>query len=131
MGRQIGGAVVGLLAAGLVVWLVESAGHQGFPPAPGFDPRAPDLALVPLPALLSIALAWTLGPLIGGFVTTWVGKPAGPLPAMVVGLFFFAADVANLFMFGAPAWLWVVGLLAPLPAAWLGFAWARRHRPPG
>ena len=81
--------------------------------------------------LLSIALGWTLGPLVGGFVTTWVGRPAGPLPAMVVGLFFFAADVANLYMFGAPAWLWVVGLLAPLPAAWLGFAWARRRHSPG
>lgn len=130
MGRKIGGVVVGLLAAGLVVWLVEMAGHQAFPPGPGFDPAAPDLALVPLPALLSIALAWTLGPLVGGFVTTRVGKPAGPVPAMVVGLFFFAADVANLYMFGAPPWLWVVGLLAPLPAAWLGFAWARRRRPP-
>jgi hypothetical protein len=129
MGRKIGGVVVGLLAAGLAVWLVESLGQRAFPPAARFDPAAPDLALVPLPALLSVALAWVLGPLLGGFVATRVGAPVGPLPALVVGMFFFAADVANLFMIASPAWLWAVGLLAPLPAAWLGFALARRRRP--
>lgn len=127
MGRKIGGVVLGLVAAGLVVMLVESLGQSAFPPPAGFDPEAPDLSLVPLPAILSVALAWVLGPLTGGLVATLVGKPAGPVPALVVGAFFLAADVANLILIPSPRWLWVVGLLAPLPAAWLGFAWARRR----
>jgi hypothetical protein len=130
MGRKIAGVVVGLIAAGLVVWLVESVGQSAFPPPAGFDPQAPDLALVPFGTILSVAVAWVLGPLVGGLVATLVGRPAGPIPALVVGVFFFAADVANLAMIPSPWWLWVVGLLAPLPAAWLGFAWARRRRPP-
>lgn len=129
MGRKIGGVVLGLLAAGIVVMLVETAGQTAFPPPEGFDPNAPDLSLVPLPAVVSVALAWVLGPLVGGLVTTLVGKPKGPIPTLVVGAFFLAADVANLLMIPSPAWLWAVGLLAPLPAAWLGFAWARRRRP--
>lgn len=131
MGRQILGVVVGLLAAGVVVMLVEALGHAAFPPAAGFDPAAPDLSLVPLGAIASIAVAWTLGPLVGGLVATLVGKPAGPVPALVVGLFFLAADVANLLMIPSPAWMWVVGIVAPLPSAWLGFALARRRRPRG
>lgn len=129
MGRKIAGIVLGLLAAGLVVMLVEALGHSMFPPAAGFDPTAPDLALVPVGAIASLALAWTLGPLVGGLVCTLVGKPPGPVPAFVVGLFFLAADIANLAMIPSPAWLWVVGIVAPLPAAWLGFAAARRLRP--
>jgi hypothetical protein len=130
MGRKIGGVFLGLLAAGLVVALVEGLGQWAFPPPAGFDPKAPDLSLVPLPAILSVALAWVLGPLTGGLVATWVGKPKGPVPALVVGMVFLAADIANLVLIPSPLWLWVVGLLAPLPAAWLGFAWARRHRAP-
>lgn len=130
MGRRIGGVVLGILAAGLVVMLVEGVGQSAFPPPAGFDPSAPDLSLVPLPALVSVALAWVLGPLTGGLVATLVGKPPGPLPALVLGAFFLAADIANLVMIPSPWWLWVVGLLAPLPAAWAGFAWARRRRPP-
>jgi hypothetical protein len=130
MGRQIVGVVVGLLAAGVVVMLVEALGQRSFPPAAGFDPAAPDLSLVPVEAIASIAVAWILGPLVGGLVATLVGKPIGPVPALVVGLFFLAADVANLLMIPSPAWLWVVGILAPLPSAWLGFALARRRRTP-
>jgi hypothetical protein len=129
MGRRIAGVVLGLVAAGLVVMLVEGIGQSAFPPSAGFDPNSPDLSLVPLPALLSVALAWVLGPLTGGLVATLVGKPAGPLPALVLGMFFLAADIANLFVIPSPWWLWVVGLLAPVPAAWAGFAWARRRRP--
>ncbi|MCX4241559.1 hypothetical protein [Paraliomyxa miuraensis] len=128
MGRRIGGLVLGIVAAGLVVMLVEGLGHAMFPPQAGFDPAAPNLALVPVGAIALVALAWTLGPLAGGLVCTLVGKPPGPVPALVVGLFFLAADVANLAMIPSPAWLWVVGIAAPLPAAWLGFAAARRLR---
>ncbi len=129
MGRKIGGVILGLLAAGVVVLLIETIGQSAFPPPAGFDPSAPDLSLVPLPAVVSVAVAWVLGPLVGGLVATLVGRPAGPSPALVVGAFFLAADVANLLMIPSPTWLWVVGLLAPLPAAWLGFALAGRRRP--
>ena len=88
MGRRIGGVVVGILAAGLVVMLVEGVGQSAFPPPAGFDPSAPDLSLVPLPALVSVALAWVLGPLAGGLVATLVGRPPGPLPTPILGAFF-------------------------------------------
>jgi hypothetical protein len=128
MGRQIIGVLVGLVTAGVVVMLVEVLGGSMFPPAAGFDPAAPDLSLVPAGAIAAVAVAWALGPLVGGLMATLVGKASGPVPAFVVGLFFLAADIANLVMITSPAWLWVVGLVAPLPSAWLGFALARRRR---
>ncbi len=130
MGRKIGGVVVGLLVAFIVVLLIEAFGHSAFPPGPGFDPAAPDLELVPLNALLAVATAWLVGPLVGGFMSTRVAKSSGPVPALVVGLFFLVADVANLIMIPSPTWLWVVGLVAPLPSAWIGFALARRGAAP-
>jgi hypothetical protein len=122
MGRQIVGVVVGLVAAGVAVMLIEAMA--------GFDPAAPDLSLVRVEAVASIAVAWILGPLIGGLVATVVGMPAGPVLAFIVGFFLLVADIANLLMIPSPAWLWVVGILAPLPSAWLGFVLARRRRRP-
>lgn len=129
MGRRIVGVLLGLVTAGVVVMLIEALGQSAFPPAAGFDPAAPDLALVPLGAIVAVAMAWALGPVAGGLVATLVGKALSPVPAFVVGLFFLAADVANLAMIPSPPWLWVVGIAAPLPCAWLGFALARRRRP--
>jgi hypothetical protein len=41
MGRKLGGVVLGLLAAGLGVMLVEGLGQSAFPPPAGFAPTAP------------------------------------------------------------------------------------------
>lgn len=125
MARRILGFVLGLLAAGVVVMLVESLGSTAFPPAEGFDPTAPDLDLVPFGAIALVGLAWALGPLAGGLVATLVGRPPGPVPALALGGLFTLADVANLVMIPSPTWLWVVGIAAPLPCAWIGFAAAR------
>lgn len=125
MARRILGTLLGIFVAGLVVMVIEGLGSSAFPPDPGFDPAAPDLSLVPMGAIAMVALAWVLGPIAGGLVANLVGRPPGPVPALIIGGLFLAADVANLLMIQSPPWLWVVGLVAPLPGAWGGFAAAR------
>ena len=132
MPRRIVGVLLGLVAAGLVVLVVESLGMSAFPASEGFDPTNPDLSLVPTAGIAMVGLAWALGPLVGGFVASLVGRPPRPVPALVLGAFFLAADIANLVAITSPPWLWVVGIAVPVPCAWLGFAaakaWLDRRR---
>lgn len=125
MPRRILGVVLGLVAAGLVVMIVETLGMSLFPLPESFDPSNPDLSLVPTAGIAMVGLAWVLGPLVGGFVATLVARPPRPMPALVVGTFFLAADIANLVAITSPTWMWVLGIAAPLPCAWVGFALAK------
>jgi hypothetical protein len=125
MGRKILGGVLGALAGGITVGLVEAIGHAAFPPGPGFDPTAPDMSLVPVGAIASVAGAWCLAPLVGGAVATRLGRASGPATALVVGALFLAGDLFNLLAIASPWWLWVAGVAAPIPAAFFGFRLAR------
>jgi hypothetical protein len=72
-------------------------------------------------------LAHALGTLSGAFVAGWMTPGRSAIPAFVVGGFFLLGGVASVVMLPAPAWFSAVDLvMAYLPAAWLGQAWATR-----
>ena len=69
-------------------------------------------------------LAWNVVSMIGGgFVTTWIAPKAHEAHALVMGA------IQACFSFGAmltvtndvtPLWLWIGGVVATIPAAWVG-----------
>lgn len=123
---------MGMVASAVLVMIVQAVGSSLFPLPEGFDPMAPDPLRLPFAVVAVVAVAWSLGPLLGGLVSTLVAGSSSPVPAFIVGILLLAADVANLVAIPSPVWLWVVGVVAPLPFAWLGFAAAlsivRRRR---
>jgi len=123
--RKILAVLTGLILSGLVVAIVEMVGMEVFPPGEGFDPEAPDLALVPTMAIVMVGLAWFLGPLSGGLAATRIGQASKPALAMIIGGMFLLADVANLVMIESPSWLWAVGVLAPVLGAYIGYRLGR------
>jgi hypothetical protein len=114
--------VVGVLAAGLVVAAVETAGHALFPPPPGIDLANPAdqarlIAALPLGAKLAVLLAWFLGALAGAFaalrIAAW--RPAGWVVAGVMTIL----SVVTTQMFPHPWWMIAAALVLPVLAAWM------------
>jgi hypothetical protein len=117
--------LTGLIVAGVVVGVIETVGMYLFPPADGFDPSNPDVGLLPTMAVVSVALAWLVGPTLGALTATRIAQTTDRWPATVIGVLFLAADVANLLVIPSPAWLWAVGIAAPLLGAALGYVLGR------
>lgn len=118
--------VAGLLAGCIVVGLIESASHAIWPPPEFFSKEvysnpeklAEQIALVPLPAKISVLVGWAFGSLTGGFVSA---KLAGrSRPARSVGIVMLAMIILNLMTIPHPLWMSIGGILAPLPAARIG-----------
>ena len=72
-------------------------------------------------------LAHALGTLVGAFVATLFVRGKSVVPACIVGGLFLLGGIANVFMLPSPGWFNAVDLLlAYAPAAWIGYALARR-----
>lgn len=106
--------LVGLFAGGVVIMLVEAAGHAAFgTAAPG------DLESVTVPMFLSVLVAWTVGSAVAGAVAThWSAARTGGL-ALVMGLILLAGAVANMFVIPHPVWLIVAAVVLMPGAAWM------------
>jgi hypothetical protein len=135
MFRSILAIVLGVLAGGLIVGLIESTGLLIHPLPP--DIRITDSAAMkdhaakaPPAAKIPVGIAWFVGPLVGSWLAAFIARRAFLAHALVIGVIFLAADIANLFSFPHPRWLLIVGLIAPLAAAWLGATLAARMSGP-
>jgi MFS family permease len=108
--------VVGILASGLTVLLVESAGHALLGVG---DPRA--AGGITAPQYLAVLVAWVLGAALGALVATRWARRRSAVPGVVVGTFILLGAVASFAAFAHP--LWMMAASAALP--FVGFAAAR------
>lgn len=120
--KRIVGIVAGVIAAGVVVALVEGLGHMVFPPPPGLDVTKPEdqarlMEVIPLAAKIAVVAAWFLGALAGAWV---VLRLSGYRPAAwVVAGVMVALSLITTQMFPHPLWMVVAAIALPLLAAWL------------
>jgi len=139
MWRSILAVLAGIFAGGFLVFLIEIPGMLMHPLPPGADMNDVEvlrshLEKAPLGALVLVAIAWTLGPLVGSWLAATIAGRAFLGHGVIVGMFFLAADVLNIRSLPHPAWLNVVGVVAPILASWLGAFLAQRsavRRPSG
>lgn len=131
--RNILAVFAGIVAGGLVVALVEGVGHMLFPLAGGIDPSNPDslktmMSRIPVGALAFVVLAWAQGAFTGAWVAARVAADRPLTQGMLVGGVQLAAGVATMLSIPHPPWMWVLGVVLPLPAAYLGVQAAARKR---
>lgn len=116
------GVVIGVLAGGLVVFLVEGLGHRLFGTAP-----PDDLSSVTTPMFLSVLIAWVLGSALAGAVATRWSDARTALPGTIAGAILLAGAVSNLFVIPHPVWM-AVGAVVLMPLA--AYVAARRWSGP-
>ncbi len=134
--RGILAVVLGFITMGVMGMIVETIGYVIFPPPPGLDPHDPEsfaaaMKTLPIGALVSVTVAWGLATFAGAWVAARVA-PGGPLAfGLGIGVLGLSAAVATMMMIPHPLWMWVVGVVEFLPAAYLGawLAMPRANRP--
>lgn len=124
MGRTILGVVVGLVVAMAVIFLVEGLATMVSPPPPGLDPRnEADLARLVATASMTtrvlVVVGWLLGSFVGGWVAARISRAHRVAAALVIGAGIVAGVVLNATMQPHPLWMNVLGVLLPVPLAWL------------
>jgi hypothetical protein len=135
--RSLLAVIAGVIVGGIVVGLLETPGMFLHPLPPGMNLQDPEqikahFAAAPVSAQICVAIAWTVGPLVGSYLAARIARRAYLAHGVIVGLVFLAADVYNLRSFPHPTWLAVVGIASPLAMSWLGSALAAwtTPRPP-
>mgnify|MGYP007070581564 CR=1 FL=1 len=121
--RRMVGLIVGIFAGALMVALIEAAGQKIFPPPPGADLKDPAqlralMSQLPVGALVSVVVAWVLGAVAGGQIAMGIARD--PRVSLAVGFFLTVMGAMTMSSFPHPIWMWIAGLLLPVPSAWLG-----------
>ena len=124
--RIILGVVIGVVIGGLVVFLVEGAGHAMYPPPPGTDLSNPEslktlMATMPTGALVMVMLGWFLGSLAGAWIARLVAKR--DIAAWIVAILFICLTATNFLYIPHPVWMMIAGVLIPMVSAWLVTRW--------
>ena len=120
--RIVLGVVAGLATAFVCVFAIEFVSHMVFPPPPGTDVTNPAdlerlMEIIPPAALALVAAAWFVGALAGAAVANAVAKRA--LAGWIVALLVICGGVWTMIVIPHPIWMWALGILLPLLAAWL------------
>jgi hypothetical protein len=134
MGRTILGILAGMVAAWVVIMACQFGSAALYPPPPGLDLRQPDqlaafIADAPATAMALVVASWVLGAFIGGWVAARIARAHPTFAALAIGLLVVVGVVANTAMIPHPLWMTVLGLVLPLPAAWLASRSARPRTP--
>jgi hypothetical protein len=129
--RSILAVIAGVIVGGLTVGLIELPGMFLHPLPKDFDFKnsaAMNAHFVNAPVALKVLVlaAWAIGPFVAAFVACWIARRTYVTHALVVGIIFMLLDLANLFQFAHPWWMWLGGIVAPPITAWLGGRTARR-----
>lgn len=131
--KSIVAALAGLVAAFIVIYLVELLSHALYPTPQDFDYRKPGaleelIEKAPTGSLVFVIVAWALGSFVGGVVASLVA-PAKPMGhAMVVACILMFAGLINLIALPHPVWFWIIGLAVYLPFAYLGSKFVIKSR---
>ncbi len=125
MVRGILGLFVGLGAAVLVIFAVESLGHLVYPVPAGLDPNDPEsiraaMASLPLGALLFVLGAWTVGAITQGIVASKIS--GGRVAAYVGGVGLLASTFINLWTIPHPTWFAAAAVALLLAGTYVGIS---------
>lgn len=103
--------LVGGFAGGIVILLLESAGHRLLGTAgPG------DLAAVTPAMFASVLVAWLVGSAVAGALATYWARASTVGLGAVVGVVLLGGAVANFIAFPHPMWM-IVAAVVGMPAA--------------
>lgn len=130
--KNILAVIAGIIAAVIVIFIVEALSNMLFPPSSKIDMENPEqvkqmIENAPFGALLLVVIGWAIGAFSGGLVATIVSNNKKSFPALIVGMLLMIAGIINLMMFTHPIWMWIFGLGVNLPFAYLGYRFVSKR----
>ena len=125
MAKRFFSVIAGLIAGGIVIYLIQMISARQYPLPPELDPADVEamkehIAGLPVGAFLYIILAWAMGALVGGFIAGIIIREKAVLYAVIIGAILMSFGFINLIMVPHPVWFWFAGMAVFLPFAWLG-----------
>ena len=120
--RALLAVIAGIAVAYGGIAVLQSIGHQMYPPPEGVDPAdreafAEVVRQMPVPALLLVLLAYAVGTFFGAWLAARIA--GRPFPALLVGGVMMLAGISNLAVIPHPLWFMVLSVLVFVPSAWL------------
>ena len=127
MVRNIAAGIVGVVVAIILVQGIEMLSHVIYPIPEDMDfsdirKVREFMTTLPVGAILSVGLAWSIGAFGGTLVGAWIATAKPLIYAIVVGGFVLAGAVAMLIMWPHPWWFTISAPLAVVVGAYLGMS---------
>jgi hypothetical protein len=115
--RSVLATLAGLVAAMVMVGIVEMMGHAIFPPPEGLDVTNPAdqarlMDVIPLGAKIAVVVAWFLGALAGCTVAAWLSRSIRP--GWVLAGLLVLGGMYTTQMFPHPVWMVVCTVALPI-----------------
>lgn len=116
MVRKILSVIAGIIAGAICIGAIEMLGHYLYPLPEGMkaddmDAMKEYIPHAPFMALFFVILAYALGALAAGFVSTKIANDGKNRYAIICGIIFLITTIINLTMLPTPIWFWVLGIL--------------------
>jgi hypothetical protein len=126
MVRKILAVLAGVVAAMVVILLMETIGHQLYPTATTVDWKntvavRAYMDAMPLWSYLWIWLGWVVGSAVAGFVAYKIVQAHGIVLPLVIGGLLTASAVMNFVSIPHPVWFVVLGVLTFVPFVFTGW----------
>lgn len=123
--RSILAVIAGVLAAFILIGVVQAIGMRVYPPPGGMDVTDPEsiraaMARIPLAALLFVLLAYAAGSVAGGWLAARIAPRSRMWHAMIVAALLFGAGLMNLLTIPHPTWFWLSSSAIYFLGAWSG-----------
>lgn len=120
--RTLAGVVLGLMLAGAVLAGCGYGFLHLYPWPANLHDWQPEqigrwLAAAPIEALLLLAGAWALAALLGGWIAARIAKPHRGGAALTIAVPLMLVVMASVALLPQPAWVPILGMLLPIPAA--------------
>jgi hypothetical protein len=134
MARNIIGVIIGIAAAGMVVFFIQSVSSSLFPMPQDLNPSDTEamkeyVATLPPLAFILLLLSHFFGALAGAAIGSKVASSQQFRISMFIGAFMLLMGVINLTMIPHPAWFMVADMFTYLPGAFIGYKVYERFMP--
>ncbi len=130
--KKIIAVPAGLLAGGVGIYLIETLGHKIYPLPAGMDTEDMDemasyISEAPFMALFFVILAYAVGALLSGYISTKVAADGKMIYAVICGLIFLLQSIYMMYIMPTPAWFWIAGIVV-WSLVWVGYRLANNSK---
>ncbi len=130
--RSVLAVLAGVMAALIVIMVVQQLSAMIYPPPAGFNPEEPGafaalIATLPLGAFFMVLLSYLLGALVGGYLAARLAPSRRAVHAGMIAVALLVGTILNLVAAPHPLWFMAANLLLVVVVPFLAARLAEPH----